>query len=307
MNNNEMEQLSMESRYITPVVTIFDDKGRVDTEQNRQVYDSLSGKVSGFVTMGSTGEFFALDMNSSKALIDLCGDYPKGDMKVYAGASRLDVNESIELANYANEQGVDGVMIISPYYFPLDEEGVFRFYSTIAEKTSAKIFIYNFPERTGYSVSPEVCLRLADKYPHIIGLKDTIPDTNHTAQVIDVVKSRIPHFEVYAGYDNNFAHVVLSGGSGCIGGLSNIIPQFFSSWMQAFAKGDLALVAKHQQRVDQLMAIYGVNSPFIPTFKKALQLKGIINSDRCTSPFIGLNSVQTEQLQQLLALADLPL
>ena len=307
MNNNQMELSRMESRYITPVVTIFDDKGRVDIEQNRQVYDSLSTKVSGFVTMGSTGEFFALDMNSSKTLIDLCGNYPKRDMKVYAGASRLDVNESIELANYANEQGVDGVMIISPYYFPLDDEGVFRFYSTIAEKTSAKIFIYNFPERTGYSVSPEVCLRLADKYPHIIGLKDTIPDTNHTAQVIDVVKSRIPHFEVYAGYDNNFAHVVLSGGNGCIGGLSNIIPQFFASWMNAFAKSDLVLVAKHQQRVDQLMAIYGVNAPFIPTFKKALQLKGVINSDRCSSPFIGLNSVQTEQLQQLLALADSPL
>lgn len=307
MNNKVEEASGMESRYITPVVTIFDDKGRIDTEQNLQVYDSIKEKVSGFVTMGSTGEFFALDMNRSKALINLCGNYSKGNMKVYAGASRLDVNESIELANYAYEQGVDGVMIISPYYFPLNDEDVFRFYSTIAEKTSANIFIYNFPERTGYSVSPEVCLRLADKYPHIIGLKDTIPDTTHTAQVINVVKSRIPHFEVYAGYDNNFAHVVLSGGNGCIGGLSNIIPQFFTSWMQAFAKGDLALVAKHQQRVDQLMAIYGIHSPFIPTFKKALQLKKVIHSDCCTAPFIGLNSIQTEQLQQLLALAELPL
>ncbi|ELY3856807.1 dihydrodipicolinate synthase family protein [Providencia huaxiensis] len=297
----------MESRYITPVVTVFDDKGRVDLEQNLHVYDSLKGKVSGFVTMGSTGEFFALNMQNSKALIELCGGYQKEGMHVYAGASRLDVNESIELANFAYEQEIDGVMIISPYYFPLDDEGVYRFYSTIAEKTSAKIFIYNFPERTGYSVSPEVCLRLADKYTNIVGLKDTIPDTSHTAQVIETVKSRLPHFEVYAGYDNNFAHVVLSGGSGCIGGLSNIFPQFFASWMQAFAQGDLALVAKYQQRVDQLMAIYGVNTPFIPTFKKALQLKGVINSDHCTSPFIGLNSTQTEQLQQLLALADAPL
>ncbi|EMA4784469.1 MULTISPECIES: dihydrodipicolinate synthase family protein [Providencia] len=297
----------MESRYITPVVTVFDDKGRVDLEQNLHVYDSLKGKVSGFVTMGSTGEFFALNMQNSKALIELCGGYQKEGMHVYAGASRLDVNESIELANFAYEQEIDGVMIISPYYFPLDDEGVYRFYSTIAEKTPAKIFIYNFPERTGYSVSPEVCLRLADKYTNIVGLKDTIPDTSHTAQVIETVKSRLPHFEVYAGYDNNFAHVVLSGGSGCIGGLSNIFPQFFASWMQAFAQGDLALVAKYQQRVDQLMAIYGVNTPFIPTFKKALQLKGVINSGHCTSPFIGLNSTQTEQLQQLLALADAPL
>lgn len=296
-----MNNKGMESCYITPAVTIFDNKGRIDTEQNQRLYDSLNGHVSGFVVMGSTGEFFSLNMENAKTLIRLSGQYNRGEMKVYAGASRPDVSESVELANYAYEQGVDGVMIISPYYFPLDDEGVFRFYSAIAEQTPAKIFIYNFPERTGYSVSPQVCLRLADKYPNIIGLKDTIPDTLHTSQVIQTVKAEIPHFEVYAGYDNNFAHIVLAGGSGCIGGLSNIVPEFFASWMRAFSQGDMASVAGHQQRADQLMAVYGIHSPFIPTFKKALQLKGIIESDYCTSPFSTLDDAQTEQLKQLLA------
>ncbi len=296
-----MNDMGMESCYITPAVTIFDNKGRIDTEQNQRLYDSLNGHVSGFVVMGSTGEFFSLNMENAKTLIRLSGQYNKGEMKVYAGASRPDVNESVELANYAYEQGVDGVMIISPYYFPLDDEGIFRFYSAIAEQTPARIFIYNFPERTGYSVSPQVCLRLADKYPNIIGMKDTIPDTLHTSQVIQTVKAEIPHFEVYAGYDNNFAHIVLAGGSGCIGGLSNIVPEFFASWMRAFSQGDMVSVARHQQRADQLMAVYGINSPFIPTFKKALQLKGIIESDYCTPPFSTLDDVQTEQLKQLLA------
>lgn len=57
-------------------------------------------------------------------------------------------------------------------------------------------------------------------------MKDTVPDAFHTAQVINTVKKNIPHFEVYAGYDNNFAHNILSGGDGCIGGLSNIVPEF---------------------------------------------------------------------------------
>ena len=158
-------------------------------------------------------------------------------------------------------------MIISPYYFPLDDEAIFDFYSTIASQTPAHIFIYNFPERTGYSVSPEICLRLADKYPNIIGMKDTVPDAFHTAQVINTVKKNIPHFEVYAGYDNNFAHNILSGGDGCIGGLSNIVPEFFASWMQAFTNDDLLAVAQHQQIVDQLMAVYSVNSPvMLPTY-----------------------------------------
>lgn len=130
----------------------------------------------------------------------------------------MDIDECVELANYADECGLDGVMIISPWYFRLTDEGIYTFYSQIARRTAAKIFIYNFPERTGYSVSPEVCLRLASEFPNIIGLKDTIPDTNHTSQVIRQVKSEVPYFEVYAGYDNNFAHNVLAGAMDVLAG-----------------------------------------------------------------------------------------
>ena len=102
----------MKSRYITPVVTIFDEQGRIDPEQNTQVYDFIKNHVSGFVVMGSTGEFFRLIWNA-RQMIKTCSEFSRGDMKVYAGASRMDVNESISLANYAWEQGLDGVMIIS--------------------------------------------------------------------------------------------------------------------------------------------------------------------------------------------------
>ena len=180
----------MKSRYITPVVTIFDEQGRIDPEQNTQIYDFIKNHVSGFVVMGSTGEFFSLNMENARQMIKTCSEFSRGDMKVYAGASRMDVNESISLANYAWEQGLDGVMIISPYYFPLDDEAIFDFYSTIASQTPAHIFIYNFPERTGYSVSPEICLRLADKYPNIIGMKDTVPDAFHAARQQKVRRCR---------------------------------------------------------------------------------------------------------------------
>ncbi|HAN7929029.1 TPA: dihydrodipicolinate synthase family protein, partial [Escherichia coli] len=120
----------MKSRYITPVVTIFDEQGRIDPEQNTQIYDFIKNHVSGFVVMGSTGEFFSLNMENARQMIKTCSEFSRGDMKVYAGASRMDVNESISLANYAWEQGLDGVMIISPYYFPLDDEAIFDFYST---------------------------------------------------------------------------------------------------------------------------------------------------------------------------------
>lgn len=297
----------MKSSYLTPVVTVFDDRGRLDPEQNLRLYDYIKGYVSGFVVMGSTGEFFSMDMKLSKQLIHLASEFDRGSMKVYAGASRMDIAESVELANYAQECGLDGVMIISPYYFRLSDESIYAFYSEIARQTTAKIFIYNFPDRTGYSVSPEVCLRLADRYPNIVGLKDTIPDTTHTAQMIKTIKSQIPHFEIYAGYDNNFAHNVLSGGDGCIGGLSNICPEVFHAWMAAFERDDLESVAMYQRKVDGLMDIYNVNDPFIPTFKKTLQLRGVIDSVYCTRPFNELQNQQTEDILKILSRANITL
>ncbi|WP_409310090.1 dihydrodipicolinate synthase family protein [Pectobacterium sp. B1J-3] len=291
----------MKSSYITPVVTLFDENGNLDADENLRVYDFIKDKVTGFVVMGSTGEFFSLDMKTSKALIKLASDFNRGEMKVYAGASRMDINESIELANYAYDCGLDGVMIISPYYFRLTDEAIYYFYSKIASQTNAKIFIYNFPDRTGYSVSPELCLRLAREYPNIVGIKDTIPDTNHTTDIINTVKIEIPDFEVYAGYDNNFAHNILSGGNGCIGGLSNIVPEFFKSWVNAFTLNDLEMIANHQNQVDQLMDIYKINDPFIATFKKALEIRGIIHSTRCKEPFGELNNLQIQKIKSVLS------
>ena len=123
--------------------------------------------------------------------------------------------------------------------------------------------------------------------------------------MIRQVKSELPYFEVYAGYDNNFAHVLLAGGNGCIGGLSNICPEIFRDWMQAFNDNDLQQISRYQQKVDGLMDIYAVNDPFIPTFKKALQLRGIIQSDRCTPPFSSLTTGQTESILRILSRAGI--
>ena len=140
----------MQSHYITPAITVFDEQGRLDPEGNFRLYDFIKSSVSGFVVMGSTGEFFSLDMKTSRQVIQMAAEFPREGIKAYAGTSRMDIDECVELANYADECGLDGVMITSPWYFRLTDEGIYTFYSQIARRTAAKIFIYNFPERTGY-------------------------------------------------------------------------------------------------------------------------------------------------------------
>ena len=89
-----------------------------------------------------------------------------------------------------------------------------------------------------------------------------------------MVKSQIPDFEIYSGFDDNFAHNVLSGGDGCIGALSNVVPEICAAWVRAFRENDLAGIARGQQIIDRLMDLYAVRSPFLPVIKEACQPAG---------------------------------
>jgi 4-hydroxy-tetrahydrodipicolinate synthase len=239
-------------------------------------------------------------MERSRDLIDIAASFPRDGMRAFAGASRMDPDECVALANHAYDKGLDGVMIISPYYFPLTQEAAFDFYSSVASRTPAGIFIYNFPARTGYSVTGETALRLAERHANVKGFKDTVLDMWHTSELIKRVKGSCPGFEIFSGYDNNFAHNVLSGGDGCIGGLSNIVPEFFGEWIRALDAGDLEAVALCQRKADRMMDLYGIGDPFIPVIKKALKLRGVIGSDACLPPFRPADALETGKIMDLL-------
>ena len=115
-------------------------------------------------------------------------------------------------------------------------------------------------------------------------MKDTISGMDHTRELIKVVKSHIPSFEIYSGFDDNFAHNVLAGGNGCIGALSNVVPEICSAWVKAFRDNDMAGVAKGQQTIDRLMDLYAVRSPFLPVIKEACKLRGVASTSVGTFP-----------------------
>ncbi len=291
----------MKAKFLTPVVTIFDETGKLDIQGNKKVYDHLiNGGVDGLVIMGSTGEFFNMTMDMQKELIDLAISHVNGRTKLFIGTSRMCVNETIELSNYAHSKGVDGVMIISPYYFSLSDESIEIFYGKVAENTEAKIYLYNFPDRTGYDLSPELTLRLARKHKNIVGYKDTVTLMGHTRDLINTMKPEFPEFEVFSGYDENFIHNLMSGGAGCIGGLSNLVPEICSQWARAYENKDMDKVEELQKYINKAMDFYTITTPFIPTIKKAMALRGIEISDYVTEPFTKVNDEQLEKIKSLM-------
>jgi len=292
----------MKSKFITPVVTAFDKDGKLDVQGNQNVYEHLiAGGMDGIAVMGSTGEFFAMPLPQRKELAKLAVDSIHNRTKVIIGTGSMCVDETIELSRHACDIGADEIILISPYYFNLSDESIELYYDLVASSTTSDIMLYNFPARTGYDLKPSIVLNLLRKHKNITGYKDTVVGMGHTQALINLVKGEFPDFEVYSGFEENFAHNVMSGGSGSIGGLSNFAPELFSGWVKAINAGDFDTVSQIQKTVNALTAIYDVGSTFIPIVKKAMVLRGIQLNDYCLPPFIAADEKQTERIRQILA------
>lgn len=284
------------AEYLTPVITAFDKQGNIDDQANKAVYDYLihSG-MDGIVVMGSTGEFFAMTIEQRKHLIDLAVSHIRKRVTCYVGTGCMSVQETIDLSNYALQAGADAVMIIGPYYFSMGERQIESYYDQIVPYINGPIFIYNYPGGSGYDMTPAVTVTLLRKYQNIIGYKDTVDTFSHTRSIIEAVKNEFPDFIIYSGFDENMVHTMLSGGNGCIGGLSNIAPELCAAWVKAINNTDVTAIEQCQKKINALMPFYTIDEPFIPAMKKAMMLRGLDISEHC----IEFAPVTPEQIRQI--------
>ena len=183
----------------------------------------------------------------------------------------------------------------------MDDLALVRYFERLSQSIHGNIYIYNFPDRTGYSISANVILKLAQQHENIIGLKDTVSSMDHTRKVISTVKSERKDFEIYSGYDGNFAHNILSGGDGCIGGLANVFPEICTAWTKALRQNDANQIACGQQKVNKMFALYSVGTSFIPIMKEAARLRGIIKNSVCSFPFPSVSEKERQEIMKILA------
>ena len=288
------------AKYITPAVTPLLENGTLDVEGCKALYEHLiRGGVDGILVLGSIGEFFALSMETKKQLISLAVQQVAHRVQLIIGTADMVYENVVELSNYALAEGADAVIVVPPFYFWLNAQSIEEYYDKLAQEIKGNLYIYNFPDRTGYQIPADVIARLAMKHKNIVGCKDTISGMDHTREIIKAVKPQRPEFEVFSGFDDNFAHNVISGGDGCIGGLSNLAPEVTSKWVDAFRKNDMEAVSALQQKIDRMMNIYGVGMPFVPYIKRAMELRGIGVKSYATFP---LPTVKPEDDEKLLAI-----
>ena len=292
----------MKAKIFTPMVTVFDEKGQPDLADNLKILDHvIAGGVDGIVPLGSTGEFVALDFATKKAYLHDLIQAAEGRTDMIIGTRGAKFEETIALSNEVLKHNVHGVLIIGSYYFAMDQDDFYRYFSTLAEQIEGKIYIYNYPARSGNAIDADTIARLAAKYENIAGLKDTVGDFSHTAEVFEKVLPVRPDFEVFSGFDDQFLDNVKSGGAGGISALSNIAPGVWSAWVKAWNEGDEAGIQMGKEKIDKLMELYKLESNPHKLIKEILKSRGINKHTWSLAPF---NAMKEESLVRALELLE---
>jgi 4-hydroxy-tetrahydrodipicolinate synthase len=288
-------------KYIAPTLTALHNAKEIDVESCLKLYDYLiENKIDGVAVFGTSGEFPHISLAEKKKLIKAAAPQIKNRAEYVVGTGTMNADETIELSCFAFESGADAVIVVSPYYYGMTGDSIFEYYSKVASEVKGNIYLYNFPDRTSYSIKPETVLELARAHSNIIGIKDTIPDMGHTVDIIKAVKPEFPEFAVFSAYDNNFVYNILSGGNGCVAILANVAPKLFSDWVKAAREKDFDALAAIQKKVDRLMDILWIYSPFLATTKAILVDKGLFAKGGMTFPYLPFPESKMQELRNFM-------
>lgn len=292
----------MKPKILTPTVTILKENGRIDIEGNLRLINALiDAGIDGFVPLGSTGEFpFLKDNREKVAYLDRLIREVGDRAELLVGTGGIGVKETVELSNFVLEKGVKGVLVISESYFNMSQEDFYRYYAFMAENIQGSVYIYNYPARTGSSIAADTVLALAKKYPNIKGMKDSILEFEHTAEIMEIVLPVRPDFEVFSGYDHQFLENHRLGGAGGVGALSNIAPRVWSRWVKAAAEEDEEAMAAGLRRIEELFPIYSLESNPQKLLKEVLVKEGLDVGTFCCFPFNCLAEGSVEKAIALL-------
>ena len=220
----------------TAIATPFGSNG-VNLSAFKKLLDfQLSNSVDSIVVCGTTGEAATMSDDEKSSVISCAVDFVADRVPVIAGCGSNDTSKAISNAKLAESLGVDGLLIVTPYYNKCTQSGLISHYSKIAESVSIPIILYNVPSRTGVNIEPETCLELS-KIPNIVAIKEASGNISQVAKIAALCKDNL---FIYSGNDDQVLPILSLGGIGVISVLSNIKPLETHNMVASFFDGNLA-------------------------------------------------------------------
>ena len=245
-------------RLLTAMVTPFNADGSVNYEKAADLAEWLINNGSdGLVVAGSTGEAATMNAEEKLELFRVVVNRINKRVPVIAGTGSNNTADSVKMTKMAEAMGVDGALIVGPYYNKPTQEGFYQHFAAVAQSTGLPIIVYNVPGRTASNISPAIVARLAADFENIVAIKEA---AGNVAQVAELYSVLPEEFTIYSGDDGLILPFMSVGATGLISVLSNIGGGILQDVMQAYEDGRVREAAKLNARMVPL-----ANAMFIET------------------------------------------
>ena len=272
---------------VTPFINgQVDEQGLVDL-----IEFHIANGTNGIVPCGTTGESATMSHEEHHRVVALTVKTVNGRVPVVAGSGSNSTSEAIDLTRHARDAGVDGVLMVSPYYNKPSQEGLYQHYKAVAEEVDVPIILYNVPSRTSSNILPQTVRRLA-QIDNIVGIKEATADL---IQISEVIRLCPDDFSVLSGDDFTSMPTVLIGGTGVISVTSNVAPRHMADMMEAALAGNVAKAKEMHFKLFPLFQAMFYDTNPVPA-KKTLELMGKIKSG---TPRLPLCNISDDNLVRL--------
>lgn len=260
-------------RLLTAMVTPFNADGSINYEAGADFADWLLANGSdGLVVEGSTGEAATMDMDEKIKFMQTIVARVNGRAKIVAGAGTNCTASTIDLVKKMEACGVDGVLVVGPYYNKPTQEGYYQHFAAVAKATKLPIIVYNVPGRTGGNIAPETVARLAADFSNIVAIKEA---AGNVAQTAELYRALPEDFSIYSGDDGLILPFLSVGACGLISVLANVNGNILQQLMQAYSEGRVKDAADLNKVMVPLAKAMFVESNPIPIKAAVTKVTGI--------------------------------
>ena len=260
-------------RLLTAMVTPFNADGSVNYEKAADLAEWLINNGSdGLVVAGSTGEAATMSAEEKLELFRVVVNRINKRVPVIAGTGSNNTADSVKMTKMAEAMGVDGALIVGPYYNKPTQEGFYQHFAAVAQSTGLPIIVYNVPGRTASNISPAIVARLAADFENIVAIKEA---AGNVAQVAELYSVLPEEFTIYSGDDGLILPFMSVGATGLISVLSNIGGGILQDVMQAYEDGRVREAAKLNARMVPLANAMFIEANPIPVKAAVTLVTGI--------------------------------
>lgn len=279
----------------TALVTPFKN-GKIDYDSVAAIIEhQIAGGVDGVVPMGTTGESPTVSYEEHEEFIVRVVTLVNKRVKVIAGTGSNSTDEAIYLSKAAQDAGVDGVLLVNPYYNKPPQRGLIAHFESVAQSINIPVILYNIPGRTGINFLPESVAQLIQRVPNIVAMKEASGDINQMMNLVELCGNTIT---LLSGDDNLLLPVLAIGGKGIISVISNLLPNDVKAVVTNYNNGNLEEAKRLFYKLLPLCRAMFYETNPIP-IKAAMAMAGFCSSEM-RLPLVPLSADNHERLKKAL-------